>query len=84
MKYLILIHSNPRSREVWESLSDEQRAEGYAYYAALNDELDAIALLAAAAGATRSRRAPVQGAGRTRTRHRRLLWARPTSGHRAR
>lgn len=39
MKYLILIHSNPRSREIWESFSDEQRSEGYAYYAALNDEL---------------------------------------------
>jgi len=39
MKYLILIHSNPQSREIWESFSDEQRSEGYAYYAALNDEL---------------------------------------------
>ena len=39
MKYLILIHSNPRSREIWESFTDEQRAEGYAYYAALNDDL---------------------------------------------
>ena len=39
MKYLILIHSNPKSRDIWESFSDEQRAEGYAYYAKLNDEL---------------------------------------------
>ena len=39
MKYLILIHSNPQSREIWEGFSDEQRTEGYAYYAALNDEL---------------------------------------------
>ena len=39
MKYLILIHSNPESREIWESFSDEQRGEGYAYYAALNDDL---------------------------------------------
>ncbi len=39
MKYLILIHSNPKSREIWESFTDEQRGEGYAYYAALNDEL---------------------------------------------
>lgn len=39
MKYLILIHSNPKSREIWESFTDEQRAEGYAYYAALNDDL---------------------------------------------
>lgn len=39
MKYLILIHSNPQSREIWQGFSDEQRAEGYEYYAALNDEL---------------------------------------------
>jgi hypothetical protein len=26
MRYLILIYSNPRSRAVWEGLSDEQRA----------------------------------------------------------
>ena len=39
MKYLILIHSNPQSREIWESFTDQQRSEGYAYYAALNDEL---------------------------------------------
>ncbi|PRY37944.1 YciI family protein [Umezawaea tangerina] len=25
MKYLILIHSNPKSRAVWETLTDEQR-----------------------------------------------------------
>jgi hypothetical protein len=41
MKYLILIHSNPQSRQIWESFSDDQRSEGYAYYAALNDELTA-------------------------------------------
>lgn len=39
MKYLILIHGNPQSRKIWESFTDEQRGEGYAYYAALNDEL---------------------------------------------
>jgi hypothetical protein len=39
VKYLILIHSNPASRAIWESFSDEQRAEGFAYYAALNDDL---------------------------------------------
>lgn len=27
MKYLILIHSNPQSRALWETLSDEQRAD---------------------------------------------------------
>jgi hypothetical protein len=39
MKYMILIHSNPRSREIWEGFSDEQRAEGFAYYAALAEDL---------------------------------------------
>ena len=39
MKYLILIYSNPASREIWEGFSDDQRAEGYRYYAALTEEL---------------------------------------------
>ena len=39
MKYLILIHSNPQSREIWESFTDEQRTEGFAYYTALSDDL---------------------------------------------
>ena len=41
MKYLILIYSNPASREIWEGFSDDQRAEGYRYYAALTEELAA-------------------------------------------
>ena len=41
MKYLILIYSNPASRAIWESFSDDQRAEGYRYYAALAEELAA-------------------------------------------
>ena len=41
MKYLILIWSNPASREIWEGFSDEQRAEGFRYYGALTDELAA-------------------------------------------
>ena len=41
MKYLILIYSNPASREIWEGFSDEQRAEGFRYYGALTDELAA-------------------------------------------
>jgi hypothetical protein len=40
VKYLILIYSNPHSRRIWESFSDEQRAEGYHYYAALGQELN--------------------------------------------
>jgi hypothetical protein len=41
MKYLILIYSNPASRELWEGFSDDQRAEGFRYYAALTEELAA-------------------------------------------
>jgi hypothetical protein len=41
VKYLILIYSNPASREIWESFTDEQRAEGFRYYAALAEELAA-------------------------------------------
>jgi hypothetical protein len=41
VKYLILIHSNPESRKIWEGFSDAERAEGFAVYAALNDDLAA-------------------------------------------
>jgi hypothetical protein len=41
MKYLILIHRNPRSRELWEGFSEEQQAQGYEAYAALDEELRA-------------------------------------------
>ena len=65
MKYLILIHSNPQSREIWESFTDQQRSEGYAYYAALNDELIAsgeMIVSEALADPSMGRRAPA-GAG---------------------
>lgn len=39
MKYLILIYSNPASREIWEGFSDAQRAEGLRVYAELNEDL---------------------------------------------
>jgi hypothetical protein len=39
VKYLILIYSNPKSREIWEGVSDEERAEGLDYYAAIADAL---------------------------------------------
>lgn len=39
MKYLILIHSNPESRKIWEGFSDDQRAEGFRTYGALADDL---------------------------------------------
>jgi hypothetical protein len=41
VKYLILIYCNPASREIWEGFSDDQRAEGFRYYAALTEELAA-------------------------------------------
>jgi hypothetical protein len=41
VKYVILIHSNPESRQIWESFSETQQQEGYAAYAALADELNA-------------------------------------------
>jgi hypothetical protein len=41
VKYLVLIWSNPASRAIWEGFSDEQRDEGFRYYAALTEELAA-------------------------------------------
>lgn len=41
MKYLIMIYSNPASREIWEGLSNAQRAEGLGAYAALDTDLTA-------------------------------------------
>ena len=41
MKYVILIYSNPTSREIWASLPEDQRAEGWRAYAALNEDLTA-------------------------------------------
>lgn len=39
MKYVILIYHNPAARQIWESFTDEQKAEGYGVYAALNEDL---------------------------------------------
>jgi hypothetical protein len=39
VKYVVLIYSNPMSRQIWDSLSGADRAEGLAYYAALADTL---------------------------------------------
>ncbi|MGH3679422.1 MAG: YciI family protein [Natronosporangium sp.] len=41
MKYVILIYSNPASRQIWNSFSPEQQAAGFATYAALDEELAA-------------------------------------------
>jgi hypothetical protein len=39
MNYLILIHSNPETRKVWESMSEDERSEGFGVYAALHQSL---------------------------------------------
>ncbi len=69
MRYLILIQSNPHSRQVWEGLSEEQRmAFGRAHFA-LTDELTASGELVASEGLpdiSASTRVEVRG-GRTIT-----------------
>jgi hypothetical protein len=39
MKYMILIHGNPRSREAWLSFTDGEQAAGLEAYSALTEEL---------------------------------------------
>jgi len=41
MKFLVLIYGNPESRKVWDSLTDQQKKEGMAGYAALHEALAA-------------------------------------------
>jgi hypothetical protein len=41
MKYLILIYSNPMSRELWNGFSQAERAEGLRAYEALTEDLAA-------------------------------------------
>jgi hypothetical protein len=41
VKYVILIYSNPASREIWETMPAEQRKVGLAGYEALEAELEA-------------------------------------------
>lgn len=48
MKYLILIYSNPWSRQLWEGFSTDERAEGFQAYAALTEDLAATGELVAA------------------------------------
>ena len=63
MKYLILIHSNPASREIWEGFSDAQRAEGLGVYAALHEDLVAsgeLIVSEALADPSLTRRIPAQ------------------------
>jgi hypothetical protein len=67
VKYLILIYSNPASREIWAGFSQAERAEGLRAYTALTDELTASGELVASealAGPSLGRRISVQD-GRT-------------------
>jgi hypothetical protein len=41
VKYLIMIYSNPATREIWESFSEADKAEGYRVHQALADDLAA-------------------------------------------
>lgn len=69
MKYLILIYSNPMSREIWEGFSDAERAEGYEFYAALNEDFAAsgeLIVSEALADPSTAKRVTV-GEGRTMT-----------------
>ena len=50
MKYLIMIHSNPKSRARWETLSEQERSEFGHGHAALTKSLKASGILRAAEG----------------------------------
>ncbi|HEY7048349.1 MAG TPA: YciI family protein [Jatrophihabitantaceae bacterium] len=41
MKFLILIYTNPESRQIWENLPADQRSAGLRAYQELTDELTA-------------------------------------------
>jgi hypothetical protein len=41
MKYLIMVYSNPTTRELWESFSDAERAKGWGAHEALREDLAA-------------------------------------------
>jgi hypothetical protein len=41
MRYVILIHSNPASRAIFEGMSPAERGEGLRHYAALTEDLTA-------------------------------------------
>jgi hypothetical protein len=69
MKYLILIYGNPESRAIWDSFSDEQKAEGFAYYGKIADDLAAsgeLIVTEALADASQTKRITVRE-GRTVT-----------------
>ena len=63
MKYMILIHSNPASREAWEKFSEAERGQGMDAYAALNEDLaesGELIVTEALADASTSKRVAVQ------------------------
>ncbi len=69
MKYMLLIHSNPASREAWEKFSEAERDEGMGAYAALDEDLAAsgeLIVAEALADASTGRHVAVQD-GRTIT-----------------
>jgi hypothetical protein len=39
VKYVILIHSNPASREIWEGFSEDAKAEGFRHYGRIVEDL---------------------------------------------
>jgi hypothetical protein len=41
VKYLIMIYTNPATREIWEGFSEADQAEGYREHMALTDDLAA-------------------------------------------
>jgi hypothetical protein len=41
VKFLILIYSNPQSRQIWEGFTDEERAQGLDMYDAISADLEA-------------------------------------------
>jgi hypothetical protein len=57
MKYLILIYSNPASRDVWTNMSGDERASGLRYYAAMVEEMRASGELVTSEALSRPSRA---------------------------
>ncbi|WP_248960193.1 YciI family protein [Sphaerisporangium perillae] len=70
MKYLILIYSNPESRQLWSQLSAEQRRGGLEAYTTLNEALAAtgeLIVTEALADPTTARRVRVEAGQATAT-----------------
>ncbi len=64
MKFMILIHSNPLSREIWSDFTREQQEAGVQYYAELAADLERTGELIvshALADPGQGRRLPAEG-----------------------